>query len=126
VQDQLLCPGGKSHHTVVKKEVLEGTSRSSHNVFALLDNDVIVGLASEMGVSISLDQFDTVDVMKYLEIARHALDRVKKKEVVDPNEYDEPETIQGDEIPMLEWLDDVYDEEQFILVQSKKKKKKKK
>jgi hypothetical protein len=60
-----------------------------------------------MGVTISHDQFDIVDVMKDLEIARHALDRVKKKEVVDPNENNELETTQGEEIPMLEWLDEV-------------------
>jgi hypothetical protein len=77
-----------------------------------------------MGICIPHDQFDTVEVMKDLEIARHALDRVKKKEVVDPNEFDEPNTIPCDEIPMLEWLDEVSSEEHFILIQSKKKKKK--
>jgi hypothetical protein len=122
LQDQLLEKAAKNQQDAGKKKALEGTTLSNHNSFALLDNDMIVNLASEMGISIPLDQFDAIDVMKDLEIARHALDRVKKKEIVDPNECDEKIALQNDEIPMLEWLDEESEGEQFILLQSKKKK----
>jgi hypothetical protein len=76
-----------------------------------------------MGISISGDQFDSIDMMKDTELARHAVDLAKKKigpivdEMVDEC-CDEPI-----DVPLLEWIEEDYESESFTLVQSKKKKK---
>jgi hypothetical protein len=76
-----------------------------------------------MGISISGDQFDSIDMMKDAELARHAVDLAKKKigpivdEMVDEC-CDEPI-----DVPLLEWIEEDYELESFTLVQSKKKKK---
>jgi hypothetical protein len=108
----------------VKKRTLEGTSLTNQNSFALFDNDLIVSLAADMGLNIVNEHFDTVEFMKDFEVARHALEKVKKKEIVNPNEIEERLATQTGEIPMLEWIDEESEGEQFTLVQSRKKKKK--
>jgi hypothetical protein len=52
---------------------LEGTNLTSHNSFALLDNDDIYCRTLEMGVDPSSFNFDKIDCMKDLEIATHNL-----------------------------------------------------
>jgi hypothetical protein len=47
LQDQLLEKAAKNQQDAGKKKALEGTTLSNHNSFALLDNDMIVNLASE-------------------------------------------------------------------------------
>lgn len=56
-----------------KKRDLEGTNLKYENSFAVLDNIVIASLANDMGVMITEYEFDKVDMMKDLEIARHKL-----------------------------------------------------
>jgi hypothetical protein len=60
-----------------KKRDAEGNVISTHNSFPALDNECISSLASEMGINIAPDQFESINIMKDLEIARQALDRSK-------------------------------------------------
>jgi hypothetical protein len=60
-----------------KKRPFKGTSLNDQNYFAILGNQDIAALANRMGVEISLHQFDSVDLMKELEVARHALEKQK-------------------------------------------------
>jgi hypothetical protein len=117
----MLCKDGKQSPS--KKRSLQGTSLTSKNSFAVLDNEVIAELANSMGVKASSFQFETFDLMKDIEVARHAINKVKKIPMPDPIEFvNESETI-ANKIPLLQWLDDDSESEQFTLVQSRKKKK---
>jgi hypothetical protein len=76
-----------------------------------------------MGVSILPDHFDTIDIMKDLEMARHALDRSSKEECKDPNDFiPKEEVILEKDIPMIEWVKDDSESKSFTLVQSRKEK----
>jgi hypothetical protein len=44
----------------------------------VLDNDIIVDLAANMGLAISINDFDILELMKDLELGRHDLDKTKK------------------------------------------------
>jgi hypothetical protein len=105
-----------------RKRSFSGTNLIGHNSFAIFDVDNIAKLASDMGVVINDMHFDFVNLMKDLDVARHALD--KTKEIVLPElnmELQEEESKPPDGIPLLEWLDDDSEAESFTLVQSKKK-----
>jgi hypothetical protein len=105
---------------------LEGTNLSCSNSFVVLDNDNICAMAEEMGVAILDMHFDTVEIMRDLELARHALDKQKTVEILDPNDsIPEEEIAVKVEFPMFEWIEEGSESEQFTLVQSKKKKKRK-
>jgi hypothetical protein len=70
-----------------------------------------------MGVEISIDNFDTIDIMKDLEMARLALDKAKCVKL--PNQVTEESPMnemEVNDVPLLEWLDDDSDAGQFILV----------
>jgi hypothetical protein len=54
------------------------TSLNNQNSFVVLDNDVIADLAGCMGISVSKENFETFDLMKDIELARHTLENVKK------------------------------------------------
>jgi hypothetical protein len=41
----------------------------------MLDDDHIVGIAEGMGMLIPKDKFDSIDIMRDIEVARHALDK---------------------------------------------------
>jgi hypothetical protein len=85
-----------------------------------------LGIAVGMGVLIPKEKCDSIDILKDIEVARHALD--KKETVIPIHEVESeiPTSVSKDnEVPLLEWLDEDPDEENFILVQSKKKLKKK-
>jgi hypothetical protein len=45
----------------------------NQNSFSILDNDEIAKLAGDMGVLIHEENFDTIDIMKDLEVASQAL-----------------------------------------------------
>jgi hypothetical protein len=61
--------------------------------------------------------------MKDLEIVRHALDKSKRVPILDPNSLVHvDEVAPKDDIPLLEWLENDSESEQFTVVQSKKKK----
>jgi hypothetical protein len=107
-----------------KKIPFGGTSLNDQNSFVILGNDDIAALANDMGVEICLQHFDTIDLMKDLEVARHALEKQKisaPPESVVENKNVELENI---DVPLLEWLDDDSEVELFTIVQSRKKKKK--
>jgi hypothetical protein len=105
-----------------KKRSLSGTNLNSYNSFAALDNEKIAEIACDMGVDISFANFDSIDIMKDLEAARHSLKNVEISKL-DPNESNVQVLGEnGDELPLLEWIDEDSEEEQFVLVQSTKKK----
>jgi hypothetical protein len=86
------------------KRTLEGTNLSCSNSFALLDNDNICSMVVDMGVAILDEHFDVVEIMRDLEIARHALDKQKVEEIKDPNDsIPEEDLVLKVELPMLEW-----------------------
>jgi hypothetical protein len=74
IQNQMLSKGDSQAPS--KKRSLQGTSLTSKNSLAALDNEVIAELANSMGVNVSSVQFDTFDLMKDIEVARHAIDKV--------------------------------------------------
>jgi hypothetical protein len=41
---------------------------STHNSFVVLDNESIASLANEMGVHITPEHFESIDIMKDLEL----------------------------------------------------------
>jgi hypothetical protein len=108
-----------------KKRSLEGTSLSDQNSFAVLNNDVIADIAGDMGIIIQTSDFDKVELVKDLEIARHA---IRNPIVLPDANMDDSSKLDGtyvqDEIPLLDWLDDDSEAENFVLVQYRKKKKK--
>jgi hypothetical protein len=69
---------------VAQKRTIEGTNLSAHNSFAILDDSDIMNLAADMGIIIDSGQFEMVNIMKDLEIARHSLDKVKLHEIKNP------------------------------------------
>jgi hypothetical protein len=71
---------------VAQKRTIEGTNLSVHNFFAVLDDSDIMNLADDVGIIIDSGQFEVVNIMKYLEIARHSLDKVKLHEMKNPND----------------------------------------
>jgi hypothetical protein len=109
--------------TSPKKRSIEGTSLIDQNSFAILGNNIIVDLAHEMGVNVNGLQFDTVNLMKDLKIARHALDKEKCALQLDPSGPCVAEVVDKGVVPLLQWLDNDSEPESFTLVQSKKKKK---
>jgi hypothetical protein len=60
--------------------------------------------------------------MKYLEIARHALDKIKNIPQPDTNEQCEDDVVVEGGVPLLEWLDNDSESKLFTLVQYKEKK----
>jgi hypothetical protein len=78
-----------------------------------------------MGIDMSFSNFDSIDIMKDLEVARHSLKSINesKLNVSNVQKAQDNEEI-ASELPLLEWIDDDYEAEHFNLVQSKKRKKK--
>jgi hypothetical protein len=106
-----------------KKRYLSGTNLTSHNSFAALDNEVIANIACDMGVDMSSSNFDSIDIMKDLEVARHYLKSISESKLSDSNEQKVQEIDENEsKLPLLEWIDDDSEAQQFTLVQSKKKK----
>jgi hypothetical protein len=103
IQEQIITKGVASGRSPSKKRSLQGTSLNSQNSFAVLDNLDISDIAAGMGIIASKEHFETLDLMKDIEIARHALDNVKKINLCDPNPNEsnvEPNLMEG-EIPLL-------------------------
>jgi hypothetical protein len=106
-----------------KKRSLLGTTLISHNSFAALNNKIIADIACDMGIDMSFSNFDSIDIMKDLEVARHSLKSINesKLNVSNVQKAQDNEEI-ASELPLLEWIDDDYEAEHFNLVQSKKRK----
>jgi hypothetical protein len=107
-----------------RKRTLEGTNLSSKNSFVVLDNELIASIALDMGISIPDDQFDSIDMMKDIELARHAIDVAKKKVCSVDEEVEEECCNETIGVPLLEWIEEDFESESFTLVQSRKKKEK--
>ncbi|TVU43075.1 hypothetical protein EJB05_09511, partial [Eragrostis curvula] len=73
VQMQMTDKLKNKEPSTAKKRSFEGTNLSEHNSFSILDNEDIADLANNMGILISGNFFEKVDLMKDLEIARHSL-----------------------------------------------------
>jgi hypothetical protein len=109
--------GGKS---------LQGTNISSHNSFAALENAEIVEIAGGVGVNIMSEQFELVDLMKDLELARHEIQVTKIHESQSPLDVENveiSEIVNDDSYLPLEWPVDDFETESFTLVESRKKEK---
>jgi hypothetical protein len=105
------------------KRSLKCTNLSDHNSFATLDNAEIVHLTSDMGINIDCVQFDSVEIMRDLEVARHSLDKTRNNVINNPNEGIVPmEAIQENQILALEWLEEDSESKIFTMVESKKEK----
>jgi hypothetical protein len=84
---------------------LECTSLSDQNSFVVLGNEVISWLVHDMGVDVSDIHFDTIDLMKDFEIARHALEKNKNIPHPDPNEQCESDKVGEGVFPCLNgWI----------------------
>jgi hypothetical protein len=77
-----------------------------------------------MGIIVQPSDFDKVDLLRDIEIARNALKNPKLivEEVVEESQLLENIGEAG-AVHLLEWLDEDSEDEQFTLVQSRKKKK---
>lgn len=69
LQDRMM----KDQQSKGRKRTLEGTNLTESNCFAILDNEVIFDIAANRGISLCVDDFEKIDIMKDLEIARHCL-----------------------------------------------------
>jgi hypothetical protein len=76
-----------------------------------------------MGVCIFDDQFDSVNMMKDIEIARHVVDKTKEKNCAIVDELEDECCNEKIGVPLLEWIEEDAESESFTLVQSRKKKK---
>jgi hypothetical protein len=93
------------HLSSPKKRSLECTSLSDQNSFVVLGNEVIAWLVHDMGVDVSDIHFDTIDLMKDFEIARHALEKNKNIPHPDPNEQCESDKVGEGVFPCLNgWI----------------------
>jgi hypothetical protein len=68
---------------IPKKRPLEGNSIPDQSSFAILSLDNIVNIAGEMGVVIPPEKFNKVDLLRDIEIARHAL--INKQKLSTPD-----------------------------------------
>lgn len=123
---------------ISKKRDLEGTNLDDPNSFSILDNSSISMLANNMGILIDECDFDVVDIMKDLELARHKLDNKGKnlETVKANNNHDdvcrENNMVNRDRL-LIEWNDneDLNSEtndmkyDGFTMVTSRKKQRKK-
>jgi hypothetical protein len=62
---------------MARKRNLEGTNLNLTNSFSTLCNDEIAALSVSMGIDIREENFEVFDLMKDLEMARHALESKK-------------------------------------------------
>ena len=96
---------------------LEGTNLNSSNSFAVLDFDDIHARALEMGVDPTSFTLEKVDIMKYLEIARHNLNKKMVGVEAEANENNR-------QVALLGAGEDSIDDEGFTPVVSKSSQKK--
>ncbi|TVU30204.1 hypothetical protein EJB05_21814, partial [Eragrostis curvula] len=108
------------------KRTLEGTNLNDDNSFSVLSNSDISLIANNMGITVNPVDFETVDIMKDLEIARHTIlnkkeDNAKIDKVDDDVVIQEMQSSHSSMPLLLEWEKEDSEEEQFTLVKSRKK-----
>jgi hypothetical protein len=114
IQDQLLKKHMKQNKDEVKKNALGGMIPNTNNSFFVLNNDAIVDISRNMGVKIPEENFDVIDMMKDLECARQAMEKVKiTKESMNPEEVSPEGESEVGELPLLEWFEADSETEQF-------------
>jgi hypothetical protein len=103
---------------IVATRDVSGTNLTSHNSFALLDDDAIHERALEMGVNPETFTMENINYLKDLEQARHAIDVAQT--VTEPETESDTEKIMllGDREQGCE------DEDDFTHVLSRKKRRK--
>jgi hypothetical protein len=117
IQEQMLSKHMGAQQDKNNKRTLEGTNLSDQNSFAILNNLDIMRLAARMGIHIDKNHFNTIDIMKDLECARHALEGREKVEVVNPNEGIEQKALDDDvEKLQLKWKEEDSESESFTIV----------
>jgi hypothetical protein len=80
-----------------------------------------------MGIVIPKENFDIINIMRDLENARKALNKVKNAPYqVISDELPPVDEIQEIQIPMLEWYENDSEAKHLTMVQSRKEKRKKK
>jgi hypothetical protein len=129
VQEQILKKFSSANIEDSRKRKLEGTSLSDQNSFAALNNMEIVEMVSGMGINIAFEQFDSLELMKDLEVARHAIKVTKIHELPIEMKNPDGEVTMEDLVDeargyglALEWHEDGSESDPFTLVESKKKK----
>jgi hypothetical protein len=129
VQEQILKKFSSANIEDSRKRKLEGTSLSDQNSFAALNNLEIVEMVSGMGINIAFEQFDSLELMKDLEVARHAIKVTKIHELPIEMKNPDGEVTMEDLVDeargyglALEWHEDGSESDPFTLVESKKKK----
>jgi hypothetical protein len=129
VQEQILKKFSSANIEDSRKRKLEGTSLSDQNSFAALNNLEIVEMVSGMGINIAFEQFDSLELMKDLEVARHAIKVTKIHELPIEMKNPDGEVSMEDLVDeargyglALEWHEDGSESDPFTLVESKKKK----
>uniref|UniRef100_A0A8I7BEX7 Uncharacterized protein n=1 Tax=Hordeum vulgare subsp. vulgare TaxID=112509 RepID=A0A8I7BEX7_HORVV len=112
---------------MAQKRDLEGNRISPGNSFEVLSNLEIVSAAAKMGVNIPHDTFETIDIIRELEISRA---NIAKK--VDKNDKQQDKILfitnaAGEASPLdTEWVgDEGLDADDFTVVRSRKKERKK-
>ncbi|TVU24383.1 hypothetical protein EJB05_26816, partial [Eragrostis curvula] len=112
---------------LTKKKNLEGTNLNSSNSFAVLSNTELLNKSACMGIKINVNDMEKIDIIKDMEIARHALENKKDQPEVVPVEETESAAPSVDQ-QLFEWYSENSedDDEGFQLVSSRKSKKKKK
>jgi hypothetical protein len=129
VQEQILKKFSSANIEDSRKRKLEGTSLSDQNSFAALNNLEIVEMVSGMGINIAFEQFDSLELMKDLEVARNAIKVTKIHELPIEMKNPDGEVSMEDLVDeargyglALEWHEDGSESDPFTLVESKKKK----
>ena len=94
-----------------KKRNLEGTNLNSENSFAVLADSIIIDTSTLMGVHIDQSDFSSIDLIKDLEIARHALSNKVANQISAPVE----------EIPFEELIEEVSETDEIVVITPKRK-----
>jgi hypothetical protein len=103
VQDRLVKKIQDQQMSISKKRPLEGNSFPDQNSFAVLVLDNIVAIPDDMGVVIPPNKFDKVDLLRDIEIARHALSNKQNLPISNIESSDKVESlIPCEGVPLLE------------------------
>uniref|UniRef100_A0A8I6YFG4 Uncharacterized protein n=1 Tax=Hordeum vulgare subsp. vulgare TaxID=112509 RepID=A0A8I6YFG4_HORVV len=112
---------------MAQKRDLQGNNISPGNSFEVLSNLEIVSAAAKMGVNIPDDNFETIDIIRELEISKA---NIAKK--IDKNDNQQGKFLfitnaAGEASPLdTEWVgDEGLDADDFTVVRSRKKERKK-
>ena len=106
----------------------EGTSTNFSNSFSILDDDIIMSKGAQMGVHMDATDFESINMLKDLEIARLSLQEKTRlstsSELNTEKEVDSHQEIQDSEQILLKWLvEEKSEDDDFTLVTPKRHRK---